>query len=207
MNFTGMQLLASPAGREIFLEEGFVAQDDAGASGARPPARRPLLAPAACARCSPPLLAPTACPCCSHLMPRPPGVCARRGRHSRASRAPASAPPHRARPPAPTNLWAAADERDRAGEEADIRRMEQQAAEALQQARAASASAASGGGGDAGGSGGGAAGGGGGGGVATTLQLSAAEAEELFDDDDDDDDDEGLLAELEQDLQQKAAVS
>ncbi|KAL4423266.1 hypothetical protein ABPG77_004535 [Micractinium sp. CCAP 211/92] len=92
-------------------------------------------------------------------------------------------------------------------EEADIRRMEQQAAEAVQQARAASAAEAAA---AASGTGSGDAAaeqqaGGGGGGVATTLQLSAQEAEELFDDDDDDDD-AGLLDELEEDLQSKAAL-
>ncbi|PRW34000.1 zinc finger CCCH domain-containing 11 [Chlorella sorokiniana] len=99
-------------------------------------------------------------------------------------------------------------ERDRSQEEDEIKRMEQQAAEALQQARAASTAAAgaapaeaaaAAAGSGAGGSGAG------GGGVATTLQLSAAEAEELFDDDDDDDDDE-LLDDLEEDLAKKASV-
>ncbi|KAI7837815.1 hypothetical protein COHA_008303 [Chlorella ohadii] len=104
-------------------------------------------------------------------------------------------------------------ERDRSQEEDEIRRMEQQAADALQQARAASAAAAeaapaeaaaaAGGTGAGGASGSGA----GGGGVATTLQLSAAEAEELFDDDDDDDDDDALLDDLEADLATKATVS
>lgn len=73
-------------------------------------------------------------------------------------------------------------ERDRTQEEDEIKRMEQQAAEALQQARAASAAAAgaapaeaaaAAAGTGAGGAGGSGAGGGG---VATTLQLSAAEA-------------------------------
>lgn len=73
-------------------------------------------------------------------------------------------------------------ERDRTQEEAEIKRMEQQAAEALQQAREASAAAAGAAPAEAAaaaagsGAGGASGSGAGGGGVATTLQLSAAEA-------------------------------
>lgn len=103
-------------------------------------------------------------------------------------------------------------------EEANIQKMEAEALAAMQAARVdgggAAGPSASGSGGAAApaaaagaqqqAAGGGAAGAAGS--AATKVQLSAQEADDLFDDDDDDDD-EGLLAELEEGLETKAALA